>query len=116
MDAPINLTAVFMLCLIVLGLGIFGMTMTSRMKILLGLAPEDRFDEVGVRLGRLLRFGLGQRRLVDPEEFKPGLAHVLIFAAFMVLAARTITLFGMAFGGWDFHLPLLGANTLSGRL
>ena len=116
MDAPINLTAVFMACLIVLALGIFGMTMTSRVKILRGLAPDDRFDEPGERFRRLLRFGLGQRRLVDPEEFKPGLAHVLIFAAFMVLALRTITLFGMAFGGWDFHLPLLGANSATGRV
>src|SRR5690606_41722361 len=98
MDAPINLTAVFMACLIVLALGIFGMTMTSRVKILRGLAPDDRFDEPGERFRRLLRFGLGQRRLVDPEEFKPGLAHVLIFAAFMVLALRTITLFGMEIG------------------
>jgi Fe-S oxidoreductase len=116
MEAPINLTAIFMLCLIVLALGIFGMTMTSRIQILLRLAPDDRFEDTGERIRRLLRFGLGQKRLVDPEEFKPGLAHVLIFAAFMVLALRTITLFGMAFGGWDFHLPLLGANTPTGRL
>ena len=116
MEAPINLTAVFMLCLIVLALGIFGMTMSSRIQILRRLAAEDRFEDAGERLKRLLRFGLGQKRLVDPEEFKPGLAHVLIFAAFMVLALRTITLFGMAFGGWDFHLPLLGANSATGRV
>ncbi len=116
MELPINLTALFMSCLIVLALGIFGMTMTSRVKILLRLGGEDRFDEPMERLKRLLRFGLGQRRLVDPEEFKPGLAHVLIFAAFMVLALRTLTLFGMAFGGWDFHFPFLGANTPTGRL
>lgn len=116
MEVPINLTALFMSCLIVLALGIFGMTMTSRVKVLFRLGSEDRFDEPLERMKRLLRFGLGQRRLVDPEEFKPGLAHVLIFAAFMVLALRTITLFGMAFAGWEFHLPLLGPNTPTGRV
>jgi len=116
MEAPINLTAVFMLCLIVLALGIFGMTMSARIQILRRLAPEDRFEDAGERLKLLLRFGLGQKRLVDPEEFKPGLAHVLIFAAFMVLALRTVTLFGMAFGGWDFHLPFLGADSATGRV
>lgn len=115
MELPINLNAVIMLCLIVLALGIFAMTMAPRIQILLRLAKEDRSDEPGLRLVRLLKFGLGQRRLVDPEEFTPGLAHVLIFGAFMVLALRTITLFGMAFGGWDFHLPLLGANTITGQ-
>ncbi len=112
----IEFTPLFVLCLLVLALGIFAMTMVPRIQLLFRLAPEEgRFRDMGVRAGRLLRFGLGQKRLVDPEEFKPGLAHVFIFAAFMVLAIRTVTLFGMAFGGWDFHLPLLGPDSPIGQ-
>jgi len=116
MSAPFELTALFTLCLIVLALGIFAMSMGPRMQILWRLRHEDfRFRDLGERTMRLLKFGFGQRRLVDPEEFKPGLAHVLIFAAFIVLALRTITLFGMGLAGWDFHLPFLGANSPTGR-
>lgn len=116
MSAPFELTPIFVLCLLVLALGIFAMTMVPRIQILLRLQHEPwRFRDLGTRTLRLLKFGFGQKRLVDPEEFKPGLAHVLIFAAFMVLALRTITLFSMGFGGWDTHLPFLGANTVTGR-
>jgi len=116
MNAPFPMTPIIVTCMIILALGIFAMSMTPRMVILLRLRHEpSRLREPMVRLGRLLRFGFGQRRLVDPEEFKPGLAHVMIFGAFMVLALRTLTLFGMAFGGWDFHFPFLGANTITGR-
>lgn len=114
-SAPFEITSILMTCLILAALGVFAMTMTPRIQILLKLQHEPfRFRDLGKRATRLLIFGLGQKRLVDPEEFKPGLAHVAIFAAFMVLALRTITLFGMAFGGWDFHLPLLGPEGLIG--
>jgi len=114
--APFELTSIFVLCLLVLALGIFANSMAPRMQLLFRLQPEPyRFRDVGIRTLRLIRFGLGQKRLVDPEEFKPGLAHVMIFAAFVVLALRTVTLFGMAFGGWDFHLPLLGAGSPIGQ-
>jgi Fe-S oxidoreductase/nitrate reductase gamma subunit len=43
----------------------------------------------------------------------PGFLHVLIFAAFLVLGARTVTLFGMGFSP-HFHLPLLGPGTVTG--
>ena len=58
---------------------------------------DNRLDRPGWRALRLLQFGLGQKRMVDPEEFTPGLMHVFIFAAFMVLALRTIMLFAMGF-------------------
>src|SRR5216684_8901834 len=61
------------------------------------MKKEDRGDHPSVRAKRLLLFGLGQKRMVDPEERGPGVMHVLIFAAFMVLAVRTILLFVMGF-------------------
>ena len=61
----------------------------------------------------LVAFGFGQKRLLD--EPAAGLMHVLIFAAFMVLAIREIQLFGMGFSE-GFELPLLGAKEPLGRL
>ncbi len=83
--------------LLVIGLSIFAITMSGRIGVLLGMKKENRLDHIPQRVGALLRFGLGQKRMVDPEEFTPGLMHVFIFAAFVVLALRTIMLFVMGF-------------------
>jgi Fe-S oxidoreductase len=102
--------------ILILGAGaFFAFTLQHRLRLLSHLAPEQRLDQPGKRLGQLLRFGFGQRRMVDPEERLPGAMHVLIFAAFLVLSLRTITLFGMGYSS-GFHLPLLGVGSPLGRV
>ncbi len=83
--------------LLAVALSVFAMTMAGRTGVLLGMKRENRLDVIPWRLGQLLRFGLGQQRMVDREEFTPGLMHVFIFVAFLVLALRTIMLFAMGF-------------------
>ncbi|QDE87706.1 (Fe-S)-binding protein [Myxococcus xanthus] len=83
--------------LLALAIPIFVMTMSGRVGVLLAMKKENRLDNIPFRVAQLVRFGLGQKRLVDPEEFTPGLFHVLIYAAFMVLALRTVMLFAMGF-------------------
>ncbi|MCY1073275.1 (Fe-S)-binding protein [Archangium lansingense] len=83
--------------LLAVGLSVFGITMSGRIGVLLAMKKENRLDNIPQRASALLRFGLGQKRMVDPEEFTPGLMHVFIFAAFMVLALRTIMMFVMGF-------------------
>ncbi|HEX8699606.1 MAG TPA: (Fe-S)-binding protein [Myxococcaceae bacterium] len=83
--------------LLAFALSFFGYTIAGRAGVLLALKRENRLDRIPFRVGQLLRFGLGQKRMVDPEEFTPGLMHVFIFAAFMVLALRTVSLFAMGF-------------------
>ena len=57
--------------------------------------PENRFDNVGERIKRVLLFAFGQKRiLADPQT---GLMHAFIFWGFCVLALRTITVFGKGF-------------------
>ena len=102
------------LLLVVAGL-FFAFTMARRLVPLLALRREQRLDRPRERLALLLRFGLGQKRLVDPEERRPGLLHAVIFGAFLVLALRTITMFGMGFTGPDFHLALLDPEAPLGR-
>jgi hypothetical protein len=92
----------------------FLFTMQHRLRLLAKLKKEKRFDQVGKRLGALLRFGFGQRRLLDPEEILPGAMHALIFLSFLVLSLRTITLFGMGYSE-SFHLPFLGEDNPVGR-
>jgi Fe-S oxidoreductase len=83
--------------LLLFGLSNFLMTMGGRAGVLLAMKKENRLDNLPRRLGALLRFGFGQKRMVDPEEFTPGLMHLLIFVAFLVLALRTLMLFTMGF-------------------
>src|SRR4051812_46902137 len=89
----------FATLLVVAGVGFFLKTMYGRLGSLAALkaVPGNRLDRVGERSMALLKFGFGQRRMLDPEEFVPGLMHVFIFFAFVVLAARTVMLFAMAF-------------------
>ena len=87
-------------------------TMWQRFGLLFKLKGDNRFDDPVARTDALVQFGFGQRRLLD--EPVAGIMHVLIFAAFMVLAGREIQLAGMGFSK-GFHLPLLGpGDALSG--
>jgi len=96
--------------LLAVALAAFAFTMVRRFTPLFALRRENRADRARERVLGLLRFGLGQRRLVDPEARGAGLLHVVLFAAFLVLALRTLTLFGMGFST-GFHLPLLAPNS-----
>jgi Fe-S oxidoreductase len=91
------MSPVFTSLLLAGGLIFFAVTMYWRIRVLLAMKPENRLGHGPERADALVRFGLGQRRMVDPEERGPGAMHVLIFAAFMVLALRTIMLFVMGF-------------------
>lgn len=79
------------------GVAIFVMQMQGRLHVLWQMKRENRFDRPGQRLSALMKFGFGQRRMVDREELLPGVMHTLIFAAFVVLAVRTVMLFVMGF-------------------
>jgi Fe-S oxidoreductase len=85
--------------LLLVGVGLFSKTMYGRLRTLAALkkVPGNRLDRPMERTAALLKFGLGQRRMVDREELLPGAMHVAIFAAFMVLAARKVMMFVMGF-------------------
>jgi Fe-S oxidoreductase len=83
--------------LLTAALTFFAVTMFGRLRVLAAMKPTNRFDHAPERAEALVLFGLGQRRMVDPEELGPGLMHLFIFAAFMVLTVRTVMLFVMGF-------------------
>ena len=84
---------------LIVGVGAFAFTMLGRVRAMRALKsePGNRLDRVGERLKALLVFGLGQKRMVDREARLQGLMHVFIFAAFLVLQLRSISLYVMAF-------------------
>ena len=100
--------------LLAAALGFFAFTLARRFLPLVALRRDQRLDRPGERIRALLRFGFGQKRLLDREELLPGLLHVVIFAAFLVLALRTLTLFGMGFQV-GFHLPGLSPRSALGQ-
>ena len=85
------------LLLVFAGLAAFVHTVYGRTAVLFRMKPAQRLDQPQRRVAALFRFGFGQRRMVDPEERTPGVMHVFIFAAFLVLALRTLMLFTMGF-------------------
>ncbi|MEW6431175.1 MAG: (Fe-S)-binding protein [Myxococcota bacterium] len=100
------MSPLFTALLLVAGLSVFAWTMYWRLKSMAALkaVPGNRLDRKGERFLALLTFGFGQRRMVDREERLPGLMHVLIFGAFLVLALRTISMFVMGFSAGAAHV------------
>ena len=96
-----------MTLLLVLALALFAGTVSSRLLVLRAAQPEVRWDRIGARLRRLLTIGFGQSRLL--YERGAGWMHAGIFAGFLVVSLRTLTLFGRGYDA-DFHLPLLGGG------
>jgi len=95
------MSPLYTLALLMLGVTAFLVSMSWRIRAMAALKPEpepgNRLDRLAERSMVLLKFGFGQRRMVDPEEFVPGAMHLMIFAAFMVLTVRTVMLFVMGF-------------------
>ncbi|MHB8079389.1 MAG: (Fe-S)-binding protein [Candidatus Krumholzibacteriia bacterium] len=96
---------VAMSLLLLLSLAFFADTIAARWWLLRAAEPERRTDRPWARLRTLLVIGFGQQRLL--WERGAGLMHLGIFAGFLVVSLRTLTLFGRGFVA-DFHLPLLG--------
>ena len=58
--------------LVFVGVTVFVYIMYGRTAVLLAMKPENRLDRLSDRIRALIRFGLGQKRMVDPEERAPG--------------------------------------------
>jgi Fe-S oxidoreductase len=100
------------------GLGAFLFTMQKRIRPLLFARKgegDSRLDDPQERTARLLEFGFGQRRMPSKPEAVAGLAHILVFAAFLVAQVGTMNSFGLAFDA-GFVMPLFNAGTGVGRV
>jgi len=96
--------------LLLLGLAAFAYTAYNRIGLLLaaqgkGDVSLSKMGNVPIRIWWTIEFAFGQLRLLIRER-KWGLMHAFIFWGFLVVAIRSVTLFGQGFSP-TFHLPLL---------
>jgi Fe-S oxidoreductase len=95
-------TAFFALLIPLIGTGVFVYIMKRRIDPLLKAAPDDRFDRPLARLWNVAKIWLAQWR--QPRYMSAGIIHIIIFAGFLVLSIRSLTLVFIGF--WDgFSFP-----------
>lgn len=73
----------------ILGLVCFAYIVARRLVPLVRAQSDCRFDQPWVRVGRVLKFWLGQWK--HPRYKGAGLLHIVIFAGFILLAMRAFT-------------------------
>ncbi len=88
------------LVMVVLALGIHMYVIYMRLNTMLLAQEEDRFDSIPKRIGYAIRYALFQYRM--PQEFLPGLLHILIFGTFLTVGLRTMMLMAKGVTG-DIH-------------
>ncbi|KPK65456.1 MAG: electron transfer flavoprotein [Gemmatimonas sp. SG8_38_2] len=81
--------------LLAMSLGLFSFIMWKRIGLLRLGAPDPRLDRIGTRLRKLLVVGFGQSR--QPRYLVAGTLHITIFAGFLILSVRSVTLIGEGF-------------------
>src|SRR5690242_21685164 len=94
------------LLLHLIGLACFGWIVMRRLQPLLAARPDPRFDRPLARLRLVLQYWLGQWR--HPRYAFAGVLHLILFAGFLLLAGRAVSLlslgvtggFGPPGGGW----------------
>jgi Fe-S oxidoreductase len=94
-----------------LGASLFGFIIAKRLKPLLNAAPDLRLNNTAARIERILKFWLGQWK--QPRYAVAGALHIVIFAGFMVLAVRSLSLIIL---GVSEHFVMPGFAGAVGRL
>lgn len=98
--------------LLLVGWGSFGYSAWRRYRLMQAAKrPEDRMNEWGRRLGNVVSYVLGHRRMLRYPL--AGAAHFVIFVGFVVLLINTLILWGRGFDG-GFDLLLFAPGTVVG--
>ena len=74
----------------IVGIGLFAYIMARRTAPLVRAAPDNRFDNILLRIKNIIVVWLGQIR--QPRYMLAGVLHIVIFAGFLVLSIRSTTL------------------------
>jgi Fe-S oxidoreductase len=83
-------TLLFSVLIPVIGVAIFAYIMAKRMAPLILASPDNRFDRIAKRTLNLIKLWLGQWR--QPRYLWGGILHILIFAGFIILSVRSMSL------------------------
>lgn len=99
--------AVFAVLIPVVGVAVFTYIMAKRMAPLVLSAPDCRTDQVFDRILAVIKFWLGQWK--HPRYRLAGVLHILIFAGFIILSIRSISLVLIGVSA-DFTIPGFGGR------
>ena len=96
--------------------GAFALQITIKLGALTKMAPENRLNEIGRRIGRLFKIGFGQQKLIGrSRERGSGIMHAFIFWGALLVGVREFTLMGEGFVyGFQEYLPFLGSGSWLG--
>jgi len=96
---------VLTLFILLAGLALFFYIIYKRYALLISAKPDLRFDSLWRRFYDLIIYGILQWR--QPRYLWIGILHIMIFWGFVILALRSITLYGLGIKA-NFILPLMG--------
>ena len=96
------------------GFGVFAYSAWQRWKLMMvAQAPDNRSDRLGARFAAVLKYAIGQVRMVRYPL--SGWAHIFVFFGFGVLLLNTLILWGRGYdAGFDFWL--FGEEQILGRI
>ena len=101
-------TRIFSILIPVAGILIFSYIISKRITPLLKAAPDPRLDRIGARITGLLKYAILQFR--QPRYPLAGILHIFIFAGFLILSLRSVTLILLGISE-AFTLPGFGGMT-----
>ena len=107
-----------MILVMIIAWGVFALQITVKFGALTKMAPEHRLNDIGRRIGRLLKIGIGQEKLIGhSRERGAGIMHAFIFWGALLIGVRELTLMGEGFiSGFQEYLPLLGSDSILGYI
>jgi Fe-S oxidoreductase/nitrate reductase gamma subunit len=98
-----NITGVpFIYVLLIPVLVIIGIRIYRRYRLWKLGNPDNRFDQIGRRFQLVLKYALGQGRVIKKKY--PGTMHILIYTGFIILFIGTVLIFIQV----DFSKPIFG--------
>jgi Fe-S oxidoreductase len=100
-------TVVFSLLIPVVGVAVFTYIIAKRLAPLVKSQADPRFDRIPERIANLLKIGFGQYR--QPRYMMGGVLHILVFAGFIILSIRSISLVVIGLDP-DFVVPGFGGR------
>lgn len=89
---------------LLVAVSLFIYIMARRVEVLVRAQPDPRFTNIAQRIKMMLFYGFGQAR--QPRYLVAGILHILLFAGFIILSLRSLTLIGRGFSA-DFNLPFV---------
>jgi Fe-S oxidoreductase len=98
-------TIVFSIIIPLIGITLFTYIMVRRLKPLFLASPDPRLDRITDRIMNMVKYAIFQYR--QPRYMLAGVLHIVVFAGFVILSLRSITLVILGFSE-GFVLPGLG--------